>query len=444
LHNSVVEDNHAINATGGELPGVAGNLFIENTTVQSNTAYSYGGGIHTSQVTTIISNTRIMSNTILMLESSQFGGGGISFQNGLLKINDTILAGNQAPFGGGIFSFMGIILIQRGSINNNYANKGGGIYVTQPYVTLEAGNIEISDNSAITGGGIYLENGATINLVDSILENNVAELKGGAVLANQGLLNLIGSTIINNHAVGTGGGFHIYSSTVSIEQSSIAYNGGVVAGGGIHIVDGNLKIESSTISENQASQWGNNISSYGALITATNMTTYSGFSNTIESLYSDNSDWTFINTVIQGRQRSCVFEYSNVNSFGGNMDDDGSCQLSGVIDFPHAIFNLNLIIFDKERGFYHPRTAENQLLLDRGINAVCSATDQFGISRPIDGNGDGASICDIGAVEYLSVPTSITQVTVSTATFSINEFIVCYLGLFLLSVCYKKYQKVIG
>jgi CSLREA domain-containing protein len=37
--------------------------------------------------------------------------------------------------------------------------------------------------------------------------------------------------------------------------------------------------------------------------------------------------------------------------------------------------------------------------VDHGTNAACPATDERGVARPQDGNGDGRAVCDIGAYE---------------------------------------------
>jgi hypothetical protein len=38
--------------------------------------------------------------------------------------------------------------------------------------------------------------------------------------------------------------------------------------------------------------------------------------------------------------------------------------------------------------------------IDAGDNAACPATDYRGIARPVDGNGDGNAVCDMGAYEW--------------------------------------------
>ena len=54
-----------------------------------------------------------------------------------------------------------------------------------------------------------------------------------------------------------------------------------------------------------------------------------------------------------------------------------------------------------------PGTTETHALplsspaIDAGDPAYCPATDQRGVSRPFDGNGDGLAICDIGAYECI-------------------------------------------
>ncbi|MBP7622659.1 MAG: hypothetical protein KA763_01720, partial [Xanthomonadales bacterium] len=37
--------------------------------------------------------------------------------------------------------------------------------------------------------------------------------------------------------------------------------------------------------------------------------------------------------------------------------------------------------------------------IDVGQNSTCATTDQRGVTRPADGDGNGSKICDLGAVE---------------------------------------------
>jgi hypothetical protein len=46
--------------------------------------------------------------------------------------------------------------------------------------------------------------------------------------------------------------------------------------------------------------------------------------------------------------------------------------------------------------------------------ATCPATDQRGVARPQDGNGDGAAVCDIGAYERAGTASGATPRPSST------------------------------
>jgi hypothetical protein len=45
--------------------------------------------------------------------------------------------------------------------------------------------------------------------------------------------------------------------------------------------------------------------------------------------------------------------------------------------------------------------------IDAGDNTACAGVDQRGIPRPLDGDGDGLAVCDVGAFEY-QIPSTTT------------------------------------
>ena len=88
-----------------------------------------------------------------------------------------------------------------------------------------------------------------------------------------------------------------------------------------------------------------------------------------------------------------------IYSLGYNLSSDLTCGL--VASGDRSNFNPRLSVL----GLYGGYTAvmlpfKNSPVIDLGNNTGCPATDQRGIARPIDGDGNGVAVCDIGAVEY--------------------------------------------
>jgi hypothetical protein len=96
-----------------------------------------------------------------------------------------------------------------------------------------------------------------------------------------------------------------------------------------------------------------------------------------------------------------------------NLIEDGSCSpaLSGNP-------NLGPLANNGSSTLTHALLAGSPAI-DAGNNATCLATDQRGISRPLDGNGDSSAVCDIGAVEASGAGTPTVQF--SQASYTANE-----------------------
>jgi hypothetical protein len=194
------------NATSADLAGDGGGinnsgaLTLNQSTVNNNTALSYGGGIYNSY-------------------------------SAALTLNQTTVSSNNGGvFGGGIYNNNTMTLIGSSVSENSTVYGGGGIFSCCGYTPVTLTNSTIDDNTATAGSG-----GGIFNLLDSeTLQNsavsgNTAALEGGGINNNAGTTTLDNSTVTSNTALSGqggyfGGGIYDFSGTVPLTHSSVTGN----------------------------------------------------------------------------------------------------------------------------------------------------------------------------------------------------------------------------
>ena len=263
--------------TGNQARG-GGGLYILDT--DSNALISPTVSISSSQLT---NNTSIDPSTTAI-----FSGGGIANEGGELTIYGGEVSGNSAgDIGGGIYfrsDEENTLTIIDVDILDNSANQGGGVYVnnlsTTPGSTttelVVSGSTTILQNSAtVNGGGILVGDsnvtitGATIGALED-LGNSAGSNQGGGIYfqsSSDNSLSIFDSHIIGNSAQ-NGAGIYLYDNDLNNALSPIAnITGSVISdntttgkGGGIYNNDGGtVTIYGSEISRNSASSHGGGI-----------------------------------------------------------------------------------------------------------------------------------------------------------------------------------------
>lgn len=141
----------------GPLGGIAnyeGDVTLEGSRVEGNTAATFGGGISSA-----FGTVRLKAGSSVSGNSAvTFHGGGISTREDTLVLeNGSSVTGNSANAGGGIASFRSAVTLAVGSKvtgNTAWASGGGGGFFCssgEDLVTLEASDIVVDNHEEIAG-----------------------------------------------------------------------------------------------------------------------------------------------------------------------------------------------------------------------------------------------------------------------------------------------------
>jgi hypothetical protein len=287
-------------------------------------------------------------------------------------------------------------LTLRGGLIGPQSFPGGGIRTDGGILIISS--CAIVDNSAGSGGGGIAANSVTVTN-STIAHNSTSDFGGGGILVEFGPATITNSTITNNSAAG-GGGIIVGGGMSIITNSTIAYNstrsglfitsGG---GGGLFVTgDGTATLTNSTIAHNSAEGFGG------------------GLRN------SENNPVILQNTILAENTGGsggpdCFVAANTVTSLGHNL-------IGNLSDCPITLLSTDLtgspglgpFIDDGTPGNGHFPLLPNSQAIDMGDNNACPDHDQLGNPRPVDGNGDGTAICDIGAIEFQPVLTVLTVV----------------------------------
>jgi CSLREA domain-containing protein len=286
---------------------------------------------------TTLRDARVRDN-----HSSTFGGG-IS-NSGNLDIFRTEITGNELPpggggqtsQGGGVFN-IGDLDIEQSLIANNFATRGGGISNTNEG-SIEILNSTISGNKALGGGGgIRNVANGQIDIAFTTITGNRANEPGGAGEANR-----------------QGGGIQ------NLSPARVSIGGSIIAGN----IDNRTRFQTEFAPDCWA---------------PTNSTTTSHRSNLVGVL---NPNCAMRDAISGGAPTQDQFG-SATAPLSPKL---GPLALNGGNTQTHALLPGSPAIDSKKFG-------TNSVFFD------CQARDQRDKPRPIDGDGNGTAVCDIGAFE---------------------------------------------
>jgi len=420
-------------------------IVTNNSAPNSNFTTSGGGGIWSSEANSTLNISgvtfsgnnggllggAIQSKGALAVAGSVFTGnsagrgGAIYTSNGLVSVRDSSFTGNSAGASGGSGGALenadGTVFVERSHFTGNTAHNAGAVRNTR-LTSFGTSSMEIADstftNNSATGFAFNSQDGgaiinfATMTITRSTLTGNTAQRDGGAIINGGGSLVITGSTLSGNSAVNAGGAIR-NDGSLTINGSTINGNNAVDGGGIFNLSNSSLTVTNSTISGNSAIRGGglNHIgaASTATLLNATIANNTAGTGGGISLGVFAGTTTTFgplnmKNTLVAGNTATTSGPdvFGQVTSGGFNLIGNSSAA-SGFAGSDQQ--NVNPLLGPLQDNGGPTQThalAAGSPAIDRGTNTGAPALDQRGLPRPIDGDGNGSVVTDVGAVEFLN------------------------------------------
>ena len=319
----------------------------------------------------------------------------------------TVQNGGASGFtDGAIDTSGGPALIENNTITGNrFCGEGA---VTARFSSATIRNNLIFGNSqdqglcggGVGGAGVSIVGAGTVQLLNNVITGNTHGSGAGGVQLFAAGAPTISGNVIKDNVGGIGGGMSLVNhSDATITNNIIAGNRGA-QGGGIYVsvpfgARGPLVVN-NTIAANEANTGlaAYFIGFYAQTAFVNNILVGDGTASVVAC------DGTF-------DQNLPIIRFNDVYNGGTGSEYGGICtDQTGV----NGNISADPSFVDAAGGDFHIRRGP---AVDAGTNTDAPATDIDGDPRPIDGNGDGVAVVDIGADEALpggadTVPPTIT------------------------------------
>ena len=176
-------------------------------------------------------------------------GGGIYGENAKLSLIGTTVRGNSAKEGGGIYLKNCEFSAVGGTVCENQAEIGGGLYLFECNVNLSNFIVE-KNTSFVSGGGIYLwgENEDAVLRLEggAVRGNEAADCGGGMSAFTRSRIELLNGVEVSENQADCGGGIYLQGGYGHLNRAQAILKSGVFSnnfanvGGGVNVVSGGV------------------------------------------------------------------------------------------------------------------------------------------------------------------------------------------------------------
>ena len=386
-------------------------LTVSNTSFSANQASDDGGAIYNDDGL-VVSTRNIYSGNIAgdgggvlfnasngdvtfdgdsMTLNVAGGRGGVADNFGTLLLDGTTLISNTADDGGAIASARQLDITGAVLTGNVAASRGGGLFNDDVGVANVTSTRIVGNTSGGDGGGLFVSDNSDVTFSFLTIENNQAAGNGGGVFnatqtsspSGVAAFELSETLLVGNVAVGDGGGFY-NSDLGDAVLANVTFGQNVAANGGGLVNNGNLMLTHSTVYENEAETDG------GGIFNAPTVPDQLVIRNTIVARNTSSLASDVVGSLFQSDGHNLIGDAGGV-VFGGVGDQVGNTAAP-----------LDPSLFDLKFNGGPTQTHGLQFgspARDAGDNSDAPVTDQRGFARIFDGDGDGTSTIDIGALE---------------------------------------------
>lgn len=371
------------NDAGAGIVVHGGSPTLQSLLITRNYADDVGGGA-------VLDGTPILQDVTVRANQAGGDGGGLYASSGSsIQMRGITLDDNTASSrGGGMFIDTADVLFEGGLVRGNVADQGGGIATSLTGSALQMYTAQVSGNSAAAGGGAWL--GGTYTAWEVGFAGNRAASGGGIYSA--GVPDIATGSFVGNVVTASGAAIFLVSGAGTITNSTFSRNFATLNGGAIYNEGATTAIRNDIL-------WG----------------------NVPDQAYDDvlGGKLSFQRNVVQN---GCPAVVTCANATTITADPK--------LGLPELAFGGRIV----------PPLKLGSSAIDTADPATCPGRDFRAVFRPVDGDKDGTSTCDVGAYEFVpaeprvrfAAPASAAPeskdgfVTVALSTTAVTEVKVAY------------------